>query len=1248
MKTLIPKPEGSTWTDEQWQAIQARGENILVAAAAGSGKTAVLVERIITMIREQSADVDRLLIVTFTNAAAAEMRKRIGEAIDKELSLHPSSLHLRRQLNLLNKASISTLHSFCIEVLRKHYYETDLDPGFRVSEETEAELIRQEVIEDLFEEEYSKGEDHAFYQVVDAYSSDRNDIDLQKLVLSLYDFARSHPDPESWLDQMAQNYNVSHLSIDDLPWTKELLLDIGLQIEGLKAMTIRANELAESPGGPAAYVSALQEDLQFLNELNQAKNSWNSLYEIFQNFEPAKLKAVRGQEVDEILKEKVKGMRDTIKKRLSTMKEEYFERHPESYVTHIEEMAPIVLELTSLVKEFGRRYSQAKREKSLVDFGDLEHYCLHVLKGEGSTMDHPVPSDAANEYRERFVEVLVDEYQDTNFVQESIVRLVAKDEDQGNMFMVGDVKQSIYRFRLAEPLLFLSKYKQFTKEGGAGLRIDLAKNFRSRESVLHATNYLFRQIMNETVGEIEYSEDAELKLGASYYPEFENNEPELILINKSEPAVDEEGLDTGEMEKSELETVQLEARVIAEKIKEIIGANGEPPHLVFDKYTKSMRPAKYKDIVMLFRATSAWAPVILEEFKQQGIPAYAELSTGYFDATEIHVMMSLLKVIDNPLQDIPLASVLRSPLVGMSGEELAIVRLIQKKDNYLGAAEQYSKSGSDPAIREKVSFFLEKLDTWRNQARQGSLADLIWDIYRETGYFDYVGGLPGGKQRQANLRALYDRAKMYESTSFRGLFRFLRFIERMQERGKDLGAARALGEQEDVVRIMTIHKSKGLEFPIVFVGGLNKQFNTRDLKEKVLLHKELGLGTQYINPQYRVMYPTLPKLAITGRKKMELIAEEMRVLYVALTRAKEKLYLIGTVNDIEKSADKWSDSLYEESWLLPDFERTQVMSYLDWIGPAVIRHKNAAPILAHLQSSEQGRGEVFIDQADWKITILPASDYEELNIEQKQDQQELITTLQKGETVGLTSEANEKIIQRLEWRYEYSQSSVTRSKQSVTEIKKQFQSHDEYSGTDLVKVAQPVIHERPRFMQEAQLNAAEAGTAMHMVMQHIDFNSSISLEDLEEQLAAMTAKELLTEEQARYIQLPQIKAFIEGPLGRRIIEIGNIHREIPFSLALPLSETKTGWSGEEDEHILVQGVIDCLVEEDDGFILVDYKTDKITNRFTNGFIGAKQVLLDRYEVQLTLYAKAIERILKKPVKESYLYFFDGGHILQVK
>ncbi|MGC4375322.1 helicase-exonuclease AddAB subunit AddA [Fictibacillus sp. Mic-4] len=1248
MNKVMPKPADSKWTDEQWQAICRRGEDILVAAAAGSGKTAVLVERIITMIREKIADVDRLLIVTFTNAAASEMRKRIGEAIDKELSLHPSSLYLRRQLSLINKASISTLHSFCIEVLRKYYYLIDLDPGFRIADETEIVLLAQEVIEEFFEEEYSKGEDHYFYQVVDAYSSDRDDRKLQDLILKLYEFSRSHPEPEVWLEQMAAEYDVQTDNIDELPWTKELLDDCIMQLKGLLTVIEQAKELATTPGGPESYALTLEEDALLINGLiEKGQNSWNELYDAFQNIAFAKLKAIRGGDVDALLKEKVKNMRDMVKKKVEGLKKERFERNPESFCMHLQEMAPIVKHLVFLVKEFAKRFKKEKEERGLVDFGDLEHYCLQILKHPDAAPGELIPSDAAAEYRNRFVEVLVDEYQDTNLVQESIVKLVS---NGNNLFMVGDVKQSIYRFRLAEPGLFLAKYKRFTKEGdGTGLRIDLAKNFRSRTEVLDATNFIFKQIMSETVGEIAYDEDAALIHGATYYPENDGLETELLVINKSTPVVDEEGLETGESEKSELETVQLEARVIAEKIKQLVGTEGKPPAAVLDKTTGSLRPVKYKDIVILLRATSTWAPAMLEEFKQQGIPAYAELSTGYFEAVEVKVMMSLLKVIDNPLQDIPLAAVLRSPIVGLSGEEMASVRLInQKRGTYFDSLKSYLEKGPSNQLKERLERFYHLLEKWREAARGGSLAQLIWQIYRETGYFDFVSGMPGGRQRQANLRALYDRARQYESTSFRGLFRFLRFIERMQDRGKDLGAARALGEQEDVVRIMTIHKSKGLEFPIVFVAGMNKQFNQMDLKQSVLLHKELGLGTEYINPEYRVKYETIPQIAIKKRMKMELLAEEMRILYVALTRAKEKLYLLGTVNDAEKSIEQWGSALSVEDWLLPDYERAQAKSYLDWVARCVIRHKDGSELRAFLSSPENGRGEPFVDQAKWKIEVLDASNYEQLDELNQSKQQEILAALKRYEPVDISSDQKEMIDERLDWKYPHLPATATMSKQSVTEIKRQYEIIDEYSDHTLVKPFRSSIASRPRFMQAKEMTSTERGTAMHMVMQHVNVKEEITLERLNEQVAKMVHNELLTDEQADGIDVGSVLQFFQSELGKRVLKAKNVRRELPFSMALSLSEVGKTTGGLEDETVLVQGVIDCLLVEEDGLVLIDYKTDQITNRFEQGFNGAKTILLNRYQLQLELYGKAIEKILKQPLKESYLYFFDGSHILQVK
>ena len=608
-------------------------------------------------------------------------------------------------------------------------------------------------------------------------------------------------------------------------------------------------------------------------------------------------------------------------------------------------MQPLIETLTQLVQAFSDRFTEMKEEKGLVDFADLEHYCLDILldpfaKKEGIM----APSEAAIAYQQQFKEVLVDEYQDVNMVQEAIVQLVTKEgESTGNLFMVGDVKQSIYRFRLAEPNLFLSKYNRFTNDGEeSGLKIDLARNFRSRKEVLDGTNYLFKQIMGVNVGEIEYNEAAELVKGASY-PEEEPFPIELLLVDLEKEERDEHEEDNSDEDQAifdanELEQSQLEARVMAKKIKSMITERVP----IFNPKTGTSRPVIYRDIVILLRSMT-WAPQIMEEFKQQGIPVYANLSTGYFQATEINIMMSLLKVIDNPYQDIPLASVLRSPIVDLNEEELATIRIHNRKGKFFDAVLSFSRqkpSGESERIYDKVKPFLNRLEEWRSMARQGSLSALIWQLYRDTHFYDFAGGLPGGKQRQANLRALYDRARQYEATSFRGLFRFLRFIERMQERGDDLGAARALGEQEDVVRVMTIHSSKGLEFPVVFVAGLGRNFNMMDLRKSYLLDKEFGFAAKYVNVDKRITYPSLPQLAFKRKKKMEMLAEEMRVLYVALTRAKEKLYLLASVKSLQKKLDKWSHTLDHKEWLLSDYERAAANSYLDWVGPSLVRHQD--------------------------------------------------------------------------------------------------------------------------------------------------------------------------------------------------------------------------------------------------------------------------------------------------------------------
>lgn len=712
---------------------------------------------------------------------------------------------------------------------------------------------------------------------MDSFTSDRSDAALMDIVRDIYDFARSNPLPEKYLHAMWEMYDVAGITnVEDLPFIQALLYDIELQLEGAKEIIKRGLEITKLPGGPAPRAENFIEDLAVIDTLIQAKNdSWSTLFQAMQTWSFSRAKQVKGDEYDKELTDKAQKFRDKAKKKIIDIKDEIFSRKPESFLRDMEEMRPLIATLVQLVKEFSKRFEKVKREKGLVDYADLEHYCLEVLTGEIAEGGSFLPSEAALAYRHHFNEVFVDEYQDVNMVQETILKLVAKENEiEGNLFMVGDVKQSIYRFRLAEPNLFLGKYNRFRQDGEAsGLRIDLARNFRSRKEVLEGTNYLFKQIMGVKVGEIEYDEAAELRTGAPY-PEDEPYPVELLLIDQNndgkeapseeESAASETGMEPVEFDAVDLEKSQLEARVMAGKIKELVAAGTQ----VYNPKTKSYQKIMYRDMVILLRSMT-WAPQIMEEFKQQGIPIYANLSTGYFEATEVAVMMSLLKVIDNPYQDIPLASVLRSPIVGLNEEDLSKIRL-QSKSTFWEAVKAFCRSTPTENSEDsygKVRRFYELLMGWRSLARQGSLSELIWQLYRDTQIYDFVGGLPGGKQRQANLRALYDRARQYEQTSFRGLFRFLRFVERMMERGDDLGAARALGEQEDVVRIMTIHGSKGLEFPVVFIAGMSRNFNMMDIRKSYMLDKEYGIAAKYVNVEKRISYLSLPQIAFKRKRK---------------------------------------------------------------------------------------------------------------------------------------------------------------------------------------------------------------------------------------------------------------------------------------------------------------------------------------------------------------------------------------------
>lgn len=1233
MNNLPSKPKDVVWTDEQWQAIMTRGQTTLVAAAAGSGKTAVLVERIIQRLLSEHhpVDVDQLLVVTFTDAAAAEMRQRIGEALEEVLVTQPDNLHLRRQLSLLNRASISTLHAFCSDVVRTYYYKIGLDPSFRILDQTEAVLMREEIIEELFEENYSDPNNENFFKLVDAYSSDRSDLQLQHLVENLYDFSRSHPWPNDWLDHVVAQYNLpEEIDSEDIPWVIQLRKMIKQEL--LESLTLleEADRLIHSPGGPIPYAEAVVSDIQQLKHLISVSDDWKQWHEAFQTIQFPTLKRITKKDnVVTQLKDSVQSLRNTAKKNVESLQKKFFSRTLQEYMQDMVEIAPLIKTLVELVKTFGERFYAVKKEKSAFDFSDLEHNCLQILLEEGSNPNKLIPSDAAFDYKDKFREVLVDEYQDTNFVQETIIQLVSKDD---NLFMVGDVKQSIYRFRLAEPTLFLQKYKDFTNRGNeSGLCIDLAKNFRSREEVLYGTNFIFRQIMNETIGELDYDEAAELKHGFPY-PESKNCELEFFLIDRE----GEEGDELPE-EVEEAAREELEARFIANKIKQLIGRDTDEATLVYDTKLKRMRSVTYRDIVILMRSVKSSASLVMEELKRQGIPAYIEMSEGYFEATEIMTMMSLLQIIDNPDQDIPLASVLRSPIVGLTEEELAKIRIVDKNKSYFQAMQAYIDNEGDE-LSEKLRTFYEKVKNWRTSARQGALSELIWQLYRDTKYYDFVGGLPGGVQRQANLRALYDRARQYEKTSFRGLFRFLRFIERMQEKGKDLGTARALGEQEDVVRLMTIHSSKGLEFPIVFLAGLSKKFYMNDLNANVLFHKDYGIGTKYVDTERRISHPTLLLHGMKRQLHDELLAEEMRILYVGMTRAREKLYLIGTVNGIEKEVQKWQIHLNNEEWLLSDHARRTSKSYLDWIGPALIRHKQSKLLRDFFEEKEVRATFVYSDESRWKITYLHARDLTIENESQEMEDKDRLDRIKASSEVIIEHEGKDKVYKQLGWSYKQQHLTEIKAKQTVTELKRQREVVDEQSDQVYVKSFQHPAEERPRFLQKTKMTATERGTAMHTFMQHVSFHA-MALNELQNTLSRLVRDEILTEEQANAIDLSLITALTETELFQRIRNAEHIYREIPFTYTIPAYE-------HSKEKVVIQGVIDLVLEEDDGLVLIDYKTDAISDRFSS-VEEAFPRLRKRYEVQLSLYAQAISHIWKKRVKEKYLYFFDGSHILEL-
>ena len=1217
------------WSEQQTAAIETKNKNLLVAAAAGSGKTSVLVERIIQKIlhKEEPLNIDQVLVMTFTNAAATEMRERIAFAIANALKEKPNSHHLEKQLVLLNMSSISTIHSFCQNIIKQNFHLLNIDPKFRLANEQEINLLRYDVMESLFEEKYEQGHE-GFLNFVDHYGNDRNDEDLYNIILSLYKFSCSQPFPRDWLQQLSDSFAVNVANIDQTIWTKiikeQIALDFQEALEYVEEMIDLASEV-----GFEFYIPIFEQDRAIIvNYMSKLKESWDELRNEIYAYKAPTLKAEKG--VDEDQKKIFQDKRKKVKDLINKIKDDYFQMSGQEMLRDLELVKPMINGIAQLTIDFSEKFMQAKAQKAIMDFNDLEHFCLKILMAPESTATNLKPSTVALNLQVKYQEVMVDEYQDTNGVQEAILSLVRK-ENKPNLFLVGDVKQSIYRFRLAEPELFLEKYLSYPKLGEDFTRIDLAQNFRSRKSVLAGINFIFAQVMAPKVAELDYTREEWLNPGPDYpvtahktFDEFV--ELNLISIEKNNG----ENEDLAESEEEELSGFNLEAEYIAQKIKQLL----QEKTYIFDKELKEYRLLQLRDIVVLLRSVKNKANILLDSLRKNDIPAYANLDSGYFQELEVKIMLSLLSIIDNPRQDIPLATVLYSPMVGLTTIELAQLRMINPQDDLWACISMKNDDISIVSeLSAKIESFKNNIIRWRALAKIKSVPELIWQLFNETGYYDYVGGMPGGMLRQANLRMLYDRAGEYEKTNYRGLFRFLRFIDKIRESGNDLAVARTLGESENVVRIMSIHKSKGLEFPVVILGDMGKKFNLQDSKAEILMHKKLGLGLYVTYDDLNLKYPTISRRAMAYKMNMESKAEELRILYVALTRAREKLILVGSVKKLSSKTNEWCRQVGMANEKLPDYIIAKAQTYLDWVAPAVARHDDGQILLECGQCLNRNIKLIHEDYSRWQINIIDSNNIKSSS-RFKLVEDELLQQIGSLKPVSGSSE-QEWVNKVLGWQYPQLTLQEVPAKLTVTELKRQQEVLD--SDSEFL-IKKPDIIKRPNFMLEATtLTGSEYGTLMHSVMQYIDIKGDLSLGGLKEQILDLVKAEKVAMKNIADIDIQAIHDFFNSDLGKRLLTSNDVKREMPFSMMIKAREFYPEVT-DDSEEIFIQGIIDVLFTENDKLILVDYKTDKSFNSFK---------LMEKYKLQLELYGRAVERIFKKPVAEKYLYLFNGNKSIRI-
>ena len=1198
------------WTEEQQQVINQRNKNLLVSAAAGSGKTAVLVERIIQKIttKENPVDIDKLLVVTFTKAAAAEMRERIADAIEKKLEEHPHDENLKKQQTLLHNAQITTIDSFCLFVVRNYFEEIDLEPNFRIADQGEIKLLEMDVLNNVFEAEYAKAleqeENQTFLEFVDAYSGKRNNKAVKDMVLKIYHQSASNPWPKEWIRSLSKPYEVENeaeLLETDLmrgicTYVKVMLLELKGKLEHLK-------EIALMPDGPTKYAETLEKDLALFEKIDDLE-MFPQFQQFFSQVKFSTLSAIRKFEGDVQKKEAVSSGRDEIKKEIKNIKNRYFLMPLDELLMQLKDMKNTACELVRLTILFYESMEQEKRKKHIMDFSDIEHGALRIFVDENTKTLRPT----AQEFQVQFDEIMIDEYQDSNQVQEEIMSAISNGR---NMFMVGDVKQSIYRFRLARPELFMEKYHRFTLSESENMRIDLHKNFRSRQDVVDFSNDMFYKIMQTDLGNVAYDDDAALYCGASYQ-ETEN-------------------------EVEDLDKRQLEARMVARKIKEL-----KETLLITDKKTKELRPIRYSDIVILFRSLKNWGDDFAGVLEACGIPAHITTSTGYFSATEVQTVLALLRILDNPYQDIPMAAVLKSQIVGLDDEELAEIAIFQKnykQDESEECTQQLSFAKAafqmmEQATEGKLYVFYQTYCDIREKTKDTPIHELIEYALEKTGYGSFVYALPAGAQRTANLNMLLEKAIAYEKTSYKGLFHFVRYIEQLQKYDVDFGEADVTGENEDVVRIMTIHKSKGLEFPVVFVSGISKQFNEMDIRDKVVVHQDMGLGIDEIRRKPRVKRACLMKSEIADRIRRDNLGEELRVLYVALTRAKEKLILTGTVKNKESLYEKYK-GMAKKGVPISLAQRIKAKSYANWIIPAILSYPDKYDF-------------TFAD-----ASMLVADEVK--SIAQKE--------LSKEELLEKVKQADETIVQQLQsqlaYEYPYTQEMNKKSKYSVSELKRasMVEQYDETEGMtettefvlaerevyvpEFARVDETVVSESKNSTTVKSNKALLRGTAIHRFMQCMDFHAFAKIESknyaqlkefVNTELARLQTKKLITTEMAELVHKYSIIKFLQTNTALRMAKAsqqGNLFIEKPFVM--------------DYEGVLVQGMIDVFWIEDEKLVLLDYKTDYVTTA---------QELIERYKTQLDLYKDALSRIFsaepsKKMNVECFIYSFRLQEVIEI-